>query len=326
MKMRFATSALALLLGATGCAQDGDLGAEGLGTATYDLELGQGTGEAGNVVDAVIVPMLNANKLMVRPAPSAELTRRMALDLAGRMPTLDEYTMLEGKKASEVADYFMVTKKDEFVKMGQRFFSDIFLYNNSSQFSQIKHIVEFNDTAAMVWNGTMSWKAFSSYAVKSPMWLNRYPSADNRGEQAFAYFLGRDAFGFERSFGVMWNGYVMAPNGDKAQVGGQPNPRYHEYDLDPTVGCAQNACTVTILGQEGSSVDDALRIIQGSELFDEGIVQQVWKRYMGGPIAIEAPELRIKLMQFVRANDYSVPKLVREIVTSSAYAATYEVR
>ena len=82
------------------------------------------------------------------------------------------------------------------------------------------------------------------------------------------------------------------------------------------------------LGEDGALDEllDALRIIQGSELFDEGLVQQVWKRYMGGPIAIEAPELRIKLMQFVRANDYSVPKLVREIVTSSAYAATYEVR
>ena len=321
MKMTVATAALALLVG--GCAEDTGIP---LGSTAQELDNGQGTGAPGNVVDQIVVPMLNANGLTVRPAPSAELVRRMALDLVGRVPTMEEYTLLDGKTPIEVADYFMVTRKDEFVKMGQRFFSDIFLYNNSAQFSQIKHITEFNAEAGKVWSGDLSWKSFSSWAMKSPMWLSRYPSADNRGEQAFAYFLGRDAFGFERAFGLMWNEYVPAPDSDKLMVNNQPNPRYHEFDLDRARGCAGGGCTVTILGQEGSSVDDALRIIQSSELFDEGIAQTIWKRYLGAPIAIEAPELRIKLMAFVRANDHSVPKLVREIVTSSAYACTYEVR
>ena len=287
-----------------------------------------GAAPEDNAVDALLYQYLAERGARPQIAPTAQLARRYAIDLTGVLPTAADLEQCQGLAPAAMFDYFrdkapMAHSEEERPYVWSMLLRDAdrFLFSNSSQFSQVAHVRELRDQLRRVYAEGWSFQAFARWALTSQAFLNRFPSGADRANAAFFVFLGRDSFASEVPVGNAWNGYRLRDPELPANQA-ESNPDYHVYDLDPA-RCASGAvvCTATLWAQRITSLEQAITTIVESPLFAEATVNAYWERLVGRPLpGNDFPELRRALVQGLRAHDFDVNWLVREIATSVAYA------
>ena len=198
--------------------------------------------------------------------------------------------------------------------------ADHFLFSNSSQFSQVGHVREFRDELAKVYSEGRTYKDFARWALKSQMFLNRFPSGADRANASFFLFLGRDSLASEVPSGNMWNAYRLLKDGidiEDAEI----DPDYHVYIYDPErCDDGRASCQAELWSQSGSRPDDVIELLVASSMFPEATVDRYWQRYMGDPLpGVDFPEIRQLLVRGFLASGHDVNWLIREIATSAAY-------
>ena len=216
--MRFAI----LLLLVTGCSRPNGVTVTdgGSGGAPDGAEP-----SAGNVVDAVVLPMLAANGLQVQPEDALILCRRLAVDLTGVVPTADEVQKVCAQKSAEVASYFMnkptapnaVDGSPPYVWINRRWWADSFLYdsgvNPASTF--YPYVRALDQLVGDLYAGKLGYDVFVEKALASPAFARRFGIFEANHDlvqiasQAFRVFLGREALPSEaEDFGNLWRGWT----------------------------------------------------------------------------------------------------------------------
>jgi hypothetical protein len=281
------------------------------------------TASADGELDLLIREYLTARGTDVLLAPNAQLARRYAVDFTGVLPTPADMQAVKGMDAGEMFDHFtakgaMGHTNGEAAYVWSNLLKDAdhFLFSNSTQFSQIAHILEYKTQLRRVYAEGLSYKEFVTWALESQMFLNRFPSGADRANASFFLFLGRDSLSNEVPYGNMWNGYRLVDQ--NAQPG---DANYHVYIYDETVcSSGQMMCEAELWGERGSTPAEAIDIVLSSHMFAEATVDHYWTRLMGAPLpGNDFPEIRSVLVDGFVAQNYDVNWLIREIATSVAY-------
>ncbi|MDB4965632.1 MAG: hypothetical protein JWN44_1321 [Myxococcales bacterium] len=152
-------------------------------------------GGTGNVVDAVVAPMLQKDGVKPTVAGDTELCRRYAIDLSGVAPSWDEYVAhCRGKSPSEIVDYFMA--QPDYVRVNQRLWADAFQYDNRTVWYQ--YLQDLDAQVGALYRGELGYPDFAAIAMTHPAFVGEFV-----GENVVAYgyqaLLGRDALPEERS-------------------------------------------------------------------------------------------------------------------------------
>ena len=280
-----------------------------------------------HTLDGVITAYLDGRGATVQIAPDAQLARRYAIDLTGVVPSPQEVGQMAGKSPAQMFAYFAnkaamphTGGEQAYVWANLLRDADFFLFSNSTQFSQVRHIQEFRAQLRRVYAEGMSYREFARWALESQMFLNRFPSGADRANASFFLFLGRDSLASEVPVGTMWNGWVLREP-DLPASAAEDDTDYHEYDWDPSV-CSSGRvlCSVEFWGRTGSTPAEAIDAMLSSHLFVEATVDRYWERLLGYPTpAVDYPDiLRTLVLGFVESG-YDVNWLIREIATSAAY-------
>ncbi len=283
--------------------------------------------EEPETLEALIVDYLEGRGAEVQIAPDYQLARRYAMDLSGVVPSIADLQATKGMSPGEMVDYF--TAKGAMAHTGGEMAhvwinllkdADHFLFSNSTQFSQVGHITEFRKQLRRCYADSWSFEAFARWALKSQLFLNRFPSASDRANAAFFLFLGRDSLPSEVPVGNMWNGYKLL-NPDLEPSDAESDPDYHVYVYDPNLcSSGQVNCDATLWSTDGSTPDEAIDLIVGSPMFAEATVNRYWRRYLGVALpGVEFPDVRRLLAEGFVESGYDLTWLIRELITSPAY-------
>jgi hypothetical protein len=283
--------------------------------------------EEPQTLDGIINAYLDGRGATVQLAPTGQLARRYAIDLNGVVPRPLEVQQMVNRSPAQIFDYFEnkaalphTDGERPYVWSNLLKDADFFLFSNSTQFSQVGHIVEFRDQLRRIYADGWSYREFVRWALESQMFLNRFPSGADRANAAFFLFLGRDSLAPEVPFGNMWNGFALTDpdiNANQAEV----EPLYHVHDYDQARCNGGNlVCEATLWSTTGSTPDVAIELLVGSPLFAEATVDRYWQRYMGETLpGVEFPDLRRVLVEGLIASNFNVNWLIKEITTSAAY-------
>lgn len=278
-------------------------------------------------LDLLIRSHLVARGTAVKIAPHHQLARRYAIDFTGVVPSPADVTTLRGATPLEMLEYFKAkgpmahsAGQRPYVQINLRKDADHFLFSNSVQFSQVVHIREFRRQLALIYSEGRSYQDFARWALKSQMFLNRFPSGADRANASFFLFIGRDSLASEVASGNMWNGYRLRTPGLPVSAA-ETDPDYHVYDYEPDRCLDGRAlCVAELWSHSGSTPDDVIEMLVGSPMFPQATVDRYWARFIGEPMpGVDFPEIRRMLSQGLVANDFDVNWLIREIVTSAAY-------
>ena len=302
------------------------LAASALVTAVL-ATVSHGAAEDDPTLDEVITGYMIERGAAVQLAPDPQLARRYAIDLTGVVPTAEDIAVCEGRSPAEMFDYFRGkppmahTRGDSpYVWANLIEDADHFLFSNSPQFGQVRHIRALEDRLRRVYADGESYADFARWALESQYFLARFPSGADRANAAFFLFLGRDSLASEVAVGRRWNGWVLrAP--DLPASAAEDDPDYHAHDWDPSV-CESGAmlCEAELWGVRGSTPAEAIEQMVGSTLFAEAVVDRYWERYVGEPLpGVDFPIIRRVLVRGLRDHGYDVNWLIREIATSPAY-------
>ncbi len=287
----------------------------------------QGAAEEDATLAEVIRDHMAERGATVQLAPTPQLARRYAVDLTGVVPTPEDVSACEGKTPEEMFDYFRAkapmahTRGDApYVWANLIRDADHFLFSNSTQFAQVRHIRELEGQLRRVYAEGWSYAEFTRWALESQYFLARFPSGADRANAAFFLFLGRDSLASEVAVGRRWNGWVLREPLLPASAA-EDDPDYHEHDYDPSVcGTPGVLCEAELWGVGGSTPAEAIDQMVSSTLFAEAVVDRYWERYVGSPLpGVDFPIIRRILVQGLRDHGYDVNWLVREIATSPAY-------
>jgi hypothetical protein len=284
--------------------------------------------EEPQTLEELIVDYLEGRDTEVLPAPAWQLARRYSLDLNGVVPSMDDLMATEDMNEDAMYDYFagkgaMQHTRGEpaYVWVNLLRDADHFLFSNSTQFSQVEHILEFRTQLKRCYEEGYSYQEFARWALETQMFLNRFPSGADRANAAFFLFLGRESLASEVPVGNMWNGYVLIdPNADPPDSMNF-NGLYHEYEYNPAV-CMDGTtvCDAEFWGTEGSTPIEAIELMVTSPIFAEATVDRYWLRLIGSVLpGVEFPDLRRLLAQGFVQSGYNLNWLIREIATSPAY-------
>lgn len=294
-------------------------------TVTLAGSLAFAGGSNGSLRD-LIRGFLSSRDSQVQEAPHSQLTRRMAIDFTGVIPSLADVQATKDMTPSEMFDYYVSRGPMEHTAGLSAYAwsnvlrdADEFLFSNSVQFSQVSHIQEFRNQLQKLYTEDWSYKDFSTWAMTSQMFLNRFPSGADRANAAFFLFLGRDSFANEVPAGNMWNGYYLRKP-DLNASNAENDPDYHVYDYDPSRCGTQVVCEAELWSKVGSTPQDVIGQIVSSELFTEAVVDRYWRRLIGTDLpGVDFPIIRSSLAKEFARNGFSVNWLIREIATSPAY-------
>lgn len=277
-------------------------------------------------LDALIRDYLAERGATAQLAKQGQLVRRYALDLTGILPSAQDLAACEGKSPSEVFDYFrakgpMPHTRGEapYVYVNLLKDADHFLFSNSTQFSQVAHLREYQSHLRALYADGASFQDFARWALESQMFLNRFPSAADRANAAFFLFLGRDSLASEVPVGNLWNGWALK-NASIPATQAESNPDYHVYTYQPALCGAARLCEADLWGKRGSSPQQAIDWVVSSHLFAEATVDRYWSRYIGTPLpGSDFPELRRALVRGLVQSKFNLNWLIKEITTSAAY-------
>jgi hypothetical protein len=278
-------------------------------------------------LDGLITSYLDGRGAEVQIAPSEQLARRFALDFIGVVPTPADVQAMQGKTPADMFDYFAskgavphTDGETPYVWINLLKDADFFLLSNSTQFSQVAHIVEFRDQLRRTYAESWSYKDFARWALESQMFLNRFPSGADRANAAFFLFLGRDSLASEVPVGNMWNGYALT-DANISNANAETDPLFHVHDYDFN-RCSDGSvvCSATLWSTTGSTPAQAIDLIVETPMFAEATVNRFWERFMGYSLpGVEFPDMRKVLVEGLVASNFDINWLVRELTTSPAY-------
>jgi hypothetical protein len=167
---------------------------------------GSGGGASSNPVDAVVLPMLHADRITPTVASDSELCRRLAIDLSGVAPIWDDYLAhCQGKTPAQIVDYYMSTPG--YLRVNQRLWADAFQYDNRTVW--YSYIQDLDAQVAKLYAGGLGYADFATIAVAHPAFVGEF-AGENVIAYAYQAFLGRDALPEERqdllALYRMWRG------------------------------------------------------------------------------------------------------------------------
>ncbi|MBK7859799.1 MAG: hypothetical protein IPJ65_14490 [Archangiaceae bacterium] len=279
----------------------------------------------GETADELIRKYLEQRGTSAQQAKHSELVRRYAIDLTGVIPAEADLTALEGKTPRELFAWFKAkgpmphTRGERpYVWVNLLLDADHFLFSNSTQFTQVRFIREFNGELRKLYADGASYEAFARWALESQNFLSRFPSGADRSNAAFFLFLGRHSLPAEVPAGNMWNGWVLR-NAAISSGQAETNADYHVYVYQASA-CATSLCTARLWSKTGSTPKEAIDLMLASTMFAEGTVDRYWQRLVGRPLpGNDFPDVRRELVRGFVQSGWNVNWLVEEIATSAAY-------
>jgi hypothetical protein len=293
-------------------------------TSVHGVESPDIDSSIANHVDRYILPRLHRLNIHPHLATSSELVRRMALDLAGRVPSFEEREMFENLTARQIADYYM--DQPGFVEISKLLAADALQYSNDIMFSTIEQLEQLSEIVKDLYLGIIGYDEYVEHVIQSKAFLSRFTSSADRCTATFEKFVGFEpvtAYDFE--FGNAFNGYVLSNR--RAQNG---DPDYHDYiwinECDRRNTSDVETCSFELWGASGHGPQDAARILSKMPMFAEHAVELTWMRFIGKPIERVAPELGVSLGSMFADSGFDMRRLIKEIVTSSAYTQSMTYR
>ncbi len=156
-----------------------------------------------NLVNRVLVPMLRGSSIPIRDESHAELCRRMALDLIGRTPTVEETAQCERESPDQMADRFMASP--EYVRQQRRAWGERF-YNLDEQWYH--YAVEVDDLVEQLYREYIPYAEFMTRLLVHPGFFATF-RGDDWSSNVVRYALGRNARADEiaalRPLARVWN-------------------------------------------------------------------------------------------------------------------------
>jgi len=251
----------------------------------------------GNVVDAVIVPMLAQHGLTAIPEDPAILCRRMAIDLTGIAPTPAEQANQCKGAPRDVATYFMnktsapnlptmavdnagqpiaADPTTPYVWVNRRWWADRFQYqagtNPASTF--YVYVRDLDQIVSDLYSGKIGYDVFAERALASPGFARRFGIFDANHDlvqlasQAYRVFLGREALPSEaEDFGNLWRGWNAVYMNEM-----QAEPLYPDCPITYDQQMNRIGCRHSELGLQGSQCAGASEVGCESTILGAGAV------------------------------------------------------
>lgn len=297
-----------------------------------------------NPLDAGMCRALWGVGFDTRPVVTSEACRRMHVDLLGVLPSKSEADMAcAGKSWGEVASDMLADER--FVFVHQRRWADRLRYNNVAV--SIERIYDADRVVKALYRGEIGYDEFAAIVSAHPVLTRRHDTPADRAEALFTMFLGRPPYEHERSdmarLYVHWNnGYYDHPTlgqrlpdaviefpcaNDEGRV--DPNERgqctsvlwgYRELVMTPDYRSVDGELWSGLLtADEWHALQEPGRVIAGELGFWEFAVDQVLQQYLGYDLAIQVPEARQRLVEYLLAHDGDIRALHYAVVTSQLY-------
>ena len=160
--------------------------------ASDPTPLGPGCNEVpdphcNNLVNRLIVPMLRGSNIPIHDESHSELCRRMALDLIGRTPTVEENAQCQRETPEQMADRFMASP--EYVRQQRRAWGERF-YNLDEQW--YPYAVEVDDLVELLYRDYIQYPEFIIRLIVHPGFYASF-RGDDWSSNVVRYALGRNA-------------------------------------------------------------------------------------------------------------------------------------
>ena len=141
-----------------------------------------------NALSAAVLPTLRKAGLPIRDADPAELCRRMAIDLIGRIPTDKERTVCATQSPEQMADTFFAMPEYETVQ--RRTWAELLGFDFSKVYWP--YLIELDDLAGQLARDELAYPDFAAHVIMHPGFYQRFPG-DGWAQKLFPLFLGRTA-------------------------------------------------------------------------------------------------------------------------------------
>ena len=302
-----------------------------------------------NPVNVGMCPVTWGAGLSTRPIDRGEACRRLYADFLGRFPSADEAsTVCQAATWGETVSQLIAS--DEFVRVQQRRWADLLLYNNRAV--NFERAYDMDDLVGKTFEGRVPYDAFAAVTAAHPVIMRRLDTTGDRAEFMFELFLGRPPYEGERSdiarlYRLWSNGYFDHPhvgrlpdsyiqfacvdddgNADPGTIGECTSVLWghQELTLRPDVKRLTKSgeqegqlWTGKLLPNEWDALQLPGRIIASEPAFWEYVVEETLTRYLGYDLAIDAPAVRHELVKYLLEYQGDIRALHYAIGTSFAY-------
>ncbi len=140
-----------------------------------------------NILNRVLVPMYRGSNLTIRDEVNSELCRRMALDLLGRIPTVEENAQCTNETADQMAERFM--NLPEYVRQQRRNWGERF-YNLDEQW--FNYAVEVDTMVEWLFRERLGYADFMTQLIVHPGFYATF-RGDDWSSNVIRYALNRNA-------------------------------------------------------------------------------------------------------------------------------------
>jgi hypothetical protein len=302
-----------------------------------------------NPVNRGVCTSLWGMGFQVRPVERIEACRRLYADMLGRYPNTVEVTTVcsqptWGDTVKTLLD------SEEFVLQNQRRWADRLLYNNRAV--NFERAFDMDELVEKAYRGRVAWDEFAAVTSAHPILVRRHDTPNDRAAFLFKLFLGRPPYENERSdigrlYRLWNNGYWDHPHVgtlpdafvqfDCVDADGNPDPQtvgectsilygHNELTLAPdperleSEGEQEGLMWSGFLkAEEWKALQLPGRLVASQPAFWEFAVDEVLEQYLGYNLAIEAPEVRNELVEYVLRYDGDIRALHFAVATAFVY-------
>jgi Protein of unknown function (DUF1549) len=141
-----------------------------------------------NPISRILVPMLRGAGVPIVDASPAEVCRRMAVDLVGRVPTAQEAAACTSQTFAQMADAFMA--EDDYARTQARAWGELTQYD--IDFMWPKYTAELDGMVRDLYRGKLAYADFVTAFITHPGFFQRH-LFDDWTAAVFNLFLGRPA-------------------------------------------------------------------------------------------------------------------------------------
>jgi hypothetical protein len=140
-----------------------------------------------NILNRVMVPLFRGSNIAIVDESKSELCRRMALDLLGRIPTVEENARCQDETPDQMADRFMASP--EYVRQQKRSWGERF-YNLDEQWHQ--YAIEVDDMVERLFREHIKYDEFMTRLLVHPGFYATF-RGDDWSSNVVRYALNRNA-------------------------------------------------------------------------------------------------------------------------------------